>query len=421
MTEATLPAVYVGIDWATRKHDVCVMRPDGRVLAERAFPAHAQGLAELAEWLASFSDAGPASIWVAIETPRGAIVDTLLERGFAVHSLNPKQLDRFRDRFTVAGAKDDRRDARVLADSLRTDRRAYRRLSVDDPTLIELREYVRMAEDLQDERNRLANRLREQLRRYFAQTLELTDDVTKLWFLDLLAEIPTPEHARRRRRSTVAKILKRHRVRLVTAQGVLEILRRPAVHVAPGTVQAATAHIRMLSERLRVVVRQHKDCHRRLDKLLAELSADGESEEGRAGEPRDAATMRTFPGIGTVVQATLLAGASRPLQERDYHALRALLGSAPVTRRSGKRRSVLMRQACDPRLRNAAYHWARVATQHDPHWKALYAALRARGHSHGRACRGVADRMLKVLVAMLRTGTPYDRTKLRSRAPTAAA
>ena len=61
----------------------------------------------------------------------------------AVFAINPKQLDRFRDRFTVAGAKDDRRDAHVLGDSLRTDRRAFRLLAVDDPTIIELREWSR--------------------------------------------------------------------------------------------------------------------------------------------------------------------------------------------------------------------------------------------------------------------------------------
>ncbi len=52
--------------------------------------------------------------------PRGAVIDALFERGFAVFAINPKQLDRCRDRYTAAGAKDDRRDAWVLADVLRT-------------------------------------------------------------------------------------------------------------------------------------------------------------------------------------------------------------------------------------------------------------------------------------------------------------
>ena len=62
--------------------------------------------------------------------------------------------------FTVAGAKDDRRDAHVLGDSLRTDRHAFRRLSNDEPVIVKLREWSRMTDDLQQERTRLASRMR---------------------------------------------------------------------------------------------------------------------------------------------------------------------------------------------------------------------------------------------------------------------
>jgi hypothetical protein len=79
-----------------------------------------------------------------------------------------------------------------------------------------------------------------------------------------------------------------------------------------------------------------------------------------------------------------------------------------VTKRSGKSCRVEMRQACSGRLRTAAYHWARVAIQHDPRSRARYGALRARGHTHGRALRGVADRLLAVACAMLESRTAYD-------------
>ena len=121
--------------------------------------------------------------------------------------------------------------------------------------------------------------------------------------------------------------------------------------------------------------------------------------------------LRSLPGVGRIVLATLLAEAAPLLAARDYHALRALCGVAPVTRRSGKRCIVVMRKGCHGRLRRAAYHWARVAAQCDPYWTARYQALRRRGHSHGRACRGLADRLLKVAVAMLRDRTCYDPTR----------
>ena len=104
----------------------------------------------------------------------------------------------------------------------------------------------------------------------------------------------------------------------------------------------------------------------------------------------------------------MLAEASQPLAERDYHALRAYGGTAPVTKQSGKKRFVVMRQACNARVRHALYHWARISTMVDSRSREQYQRLRRSGHTHGRALRGVADRLLAVLVAILKTGLPYD-------------
>ena len=154
---------FGGIDWASETHQVCLVAADGKIIGERAFAHGGAGLAEMCDWLVTTSGEEPPTVAVAIEVPHGPVVAILLERRFQVDAVNPKQLDRFRDRFTVAGAKDDRRDAYVLADALRTDRHCFRRLTVEDPVVIELREWSRMSEDLQQERNRLANRVREQL------------------------------------------------------------------------------------------------------------------------------------------------------------------------------------------------------------------------------------------------------------------
>jgi transposase len=417
MTHSATPALFVGVDWATQKHDVCVLQPDGEVIAERVFPHTGTGLAQLADWLLQTADASPAAIVIAIEVPHGPIVDTLLERGMRVHAVNPKQLDRFRDRFTTAGAKDDRRDARVLADSLRTDARAFRELEPESAIVIELREWSRMNDELKAERTGLANRLREQIRRFFPQVLDL-GEVSEPWMLDLIEAVPTPADARRRRRPAIERILKQNRIRRVSADEVLQKLREMPVTVAPGTVEAATAHIRLLRERLRLVGDQIKQCERRLDELCQSLGAseaEGEGEPGQGGEQRDVTILQSLPGIGRIVLATLLAEASRPLRDRNYHALRALAGVAPVTRRSGKRHVVVMRQACTTRLRNAVYHWARVAAQCDPVWKARYTEFRSRGHSHGRACRGIADRLLKIAITMLTQRTIYDPTRIANR------
>jgi transposase len=396
---------FVGLDWARNQHRACVLDAEGTKLAERDVSHDGEGLAELCAWLIEITAAQPAQIAVAIETPRGPIVETLLERGFVVYSINPKQLDRFRDRFTVAGAKDDSRDAHVLADSLRTDRRAFRPLSVDDPLIIELRGWLRIEEELKQERTRLSNRVRDQLWRYYPQANQLTDDAAADWFLDLWEHVPTPAAAAKVSNRLVASILKKRRIRRFDAATALAILRQQPLRLAAGTVEAATAYIRTTAVRLRLINEQMKQAEHRLDELCAAIEA---SAPGQICEQRDVEILRSFPGLGRINIAALLAEACQPLHQRDYQVLRMLSGSAPVSRRSGKTWIVLRRYACNNRLRNAIYHWSRVAIQHDAASKARYHALRSRGHSHARALRGVGDRLLYVLCTLLERQTPYD-------------
>ena len=408
---------FVGLDWAKELHRIVVMDAEGQGVAERDVPHSGAGLSELCGWLIETTAAQPAEIAVAIETPRGPVVEALLENGFVVFAINPKQLDRFRDRFTVAGAKDDSRDAHVLAGSLRTDRQAFRRVSVDDPLVIELREWLRIHDELKQERTRLSNRMRDQLWRYYPQAPQLTDDVAADWFMDLWEQVPTPAKAARVAEKTVARILQNHRIRRIGAAQALDILRQQPLSVAAGTVEAATAHIGTMVARLRLINAQIKQAERRLDELCAAIEA---SAPGQICEQCDVAILRSFPGLGRINIAALLAEACQPLRQRDYHALRILSGSAPVTRQSGKSCIVLRRHACNSRLRDAVHQWSRVAIQHDPVSRQRYNELRRRGHKHARALRSVADRLLYVLCTLLERQTPYDPTYRTLQTPLAA-
>jgi len=396
---------FVGVDWASQSHRLWVSDVDGRQLGLRTFGHDGAGLAAMADWILELTGAAPEDVHIAIEVPHGPVVESLMGRGFAVYALNPKQLDRFRDRFSPAGAKDDDRDAEVLGSALRTDARAFRLLAPLDPLVVELREWSRIADDLTGERTRLANRLREQLWRYYPQFLQLCDDLAAPWVLELWALVPTPKAARRVRESTVAALLKRHRIRRIDAAGALGQLRAPEIAVAAGTTEAATAHIKAVAKRLALVNRQLKDAYRQLDRLTAAVA---EAAPGQQAEQRDVTILASLPGVGRIVLATLLAEASDPLRRRDYHALRCLCGVAPVTKRSGKTKIVIRRLAAHVRLADAVYHWARTAVQHDPLSRAKYAALRSRGKSHGRALRSVADRLLAVACAMLDSQTLFD-------------
>jgi transposase len=400
---------WCGFDWASEKHHVCLLDASGVRIGERTVEHDGAALAELCQWLIDKTGGTPGEIAVAIETTSGPVVETFLDRGFAVFSINPKQLDRFRDRFSVAGAKDDSRDALVLGGSLRTDPRAFRRLSPEDPVIVELREWSRMTDDLKADLNRLGNRMREQLWRYYPQALKVAgDDLTAPWFLALWHHAPTPAKAAKLRETAVEQILASHRIRRLKAAQVLDVLRQKPLTVAPGVIEAARGHIGMLVARIRLVNDQLKAAHHHLDELCAKLEAPEEREPGQGCEHRDATILRSLPGVGRIVLAAMLAEAPEPLRRRDYHALRALSGQAPITRQSGKSCIVLRRYACNKRLAEALYHWARVAVQHDPISRERYAALRQRGHSHGRALRSVGDRLLFVACTLLERGVLYD-------------
>ncbi len=421
---------FAGIDWGDSSHQVCVLDSEGTVLGEKAFAHSGEGLRDMITWLLACVSCISAQVAVAIERPHGAVVDTLLNRGFQVGAINPKQSDRFRDRFSPAGAKDDRRDARVLASAIRTDPHCFRMLSPLPAEQVTLRECSRMTEDLTEQRTKLTNQIRQRLHEYFPQFLELGGMLYTLWLLELWKLIPTPERAKRVRLRTVATLMKKHRIRRLTPEQVLQILRSPSVYVAPGVLDASVRNIQRLCALLHVVNEQLREAKRETEALLDEMDAAtqpapeeecpvaGErgTDESRSEETATEseyrhsiiAILRSMPGIGTTVLATLLSEAGELISKQDYRALRCLCGVAPVTRRSGKTRTVVRRLAMHKRLNNAIYHWAMVAMQHDPISKAKYRALRARGHSHGRALRTVGDRLLGVACAMLRNGTLFD-------------
>jgi transposase len=399
---------YVGIDWADQAHLVSLRESGTEDVEERSFEHSGSGLAAMIEWLTKRTGGRPADAAVAIEVTRGAIVEALLERRFVVFAINPKQLDRFRDRHTVAGAKDDRRDAFVLLHSLSTDPKAFRRLDIESPMVIRLREHARMYEDLKHDLRRLTNQLRAQLHRYYPQILELCSGVDEPWIWDLVEKAPLPARGARLKAASIDRLLREHRIRRLVSAEVVARLKTPALPVAPGAAESAKDHVLMLLPRIHVTREQLDRVEGTLGKLLDAM----ESVEAEIGGHHDVTIIRSWPGQGMIVAAMMLAEASRPLGSRDYHWLRALCGVAPVTRQSGRSRQVIMRKACNERLRTAVHWWAGCAIVHDPKAKTLYQSQKARGHSHGRSIRAVADRLLRDLVVCLSKQEVY-RPELR--------
>jgi hypothetical protein len=299
----------------------------------------------------------------------------------------------------------------VLAHALQTDAQAFRALQPDAPGIVQLRTLSRLDAELGTELQRLANRLREQLQRYYPALLTWCPAADEPWLWQVLAIAPTPATAATCSRATLAAILKRARIRRFTADALQTTLQAPTLRVAPGTVDAASVYVRVLLPQLELLHRQRLETEKQLAQTLRALTTEP-SGDGR--EHPDVTILLSLPGVGVRIGATMLAEAAQALHARDYHAIRLLAGLAPVTKASGKRRIVTMRYACNTRLRIACYHWGRVATQLDPAARRHYQILRQAGHSHGRAIRGVVDRLLAVLIGMLKCGRLYDRQRRRT-------
>ena len=431
---------YVGIDGGGAAHQVCVLDAAGRVIEERAVAHSGPALAALLARVHELAGPSLARVAVGIEQPHGGPVAACLEHGAAVFAINPKQLERFRERATAAGAKDDRRDAYTAAAALRTDRGVFHRVRPAPAALVEVRELSRLHEELGAEVGRLSNRLRAQLERYFPQLLALVPGADEPWLWTLLAAAPTPAAAARWSERRLAGLLRAHRIRRLTGAALRDALRTPPLQVVPGTVAAASGHVAVLLPQLELLARQHRECAAALAAALAAMTAADDAagdpparppaaDGAPDATPNDAAgaasalgrvvrVLRSLPGVGVGVAGVFLAEAPAAVLAGDYRALRSHGGSAPVTRQSGKQRLVTMRYACNRRLRAAVFHWARTSVIHDAGARHYYATLRARGHTHARALRSVGDRWLRILAAMIATGQTYDPTRFPAVATT---
>lgn len=404
---------FLGIDWGYEAHQACLLEAAGQLRDTRRIDHDRTALEAYLTWLLAETRATPAQIAVAIESPRGALVALLLARGFTVYAINPKQLDRFRDRHTAAGAKDDRRDAHVLADSVRTDRPAFRRVPLEDAVVVQLRELAHWEDQCARDLSRLTNQLRDQVYRIAPPLLRWCPAADEPWFWSLLEAAPTPVEQQHLTRTQVLTVLRTHRIRRVAAADILAAVRTPSFGLAPGVVEATRDVLQMLIPHLRLVATQRTRCAHRQAALVAALG-ERPASDTEPGAHRDVEILASLPGVGRMTTVAMLTEAAQPLATRDYDGLRTHIGAAPITKASGKRRVVQMRHACNPRLREAAYHWARVSVQQDASAATYYRALRARGQTHGRALRSVVDRWLRILVAMLRHRTLYDPSRLRT-------
>jgi transposase len=392
--------MVVGWDWASATHDVTVIDDTGCVVDHWTPPHTETGLGEAVVRLGRWGR--PEELPVAIEQSSGLVVDRLLAAGHPVVPIHASAFHAARPRWGAAGAKSDPGDSYKLADYLRTDGHRLRRLRPLDDATRELQALVRLREDHVKAKTAASNQLGALLDAHWPGAKQVFSRLASEIALAFLETYPTPQAAARLGEARLAAFCRRHSYR--GGRSPAELLARlrsaptPSIGLSPETLaELVGAQVRLLRTLLATVAD--------LDLAL------GAALLGHA----KAKLLAPMPRIGKVNLAQLLAEVG-PILDRVDNAEQAIAecGAAPVTRASGKTRTVGFRWAANRRARTALHAFADNSRHSSPWAARLYADARRRGKHHPHAIRILARAWLRVMWACWHTDTAYDPAKHRA-------
>ncbi|MGH8776749.1 MAG: IS110 family transposase [Jiangellaceae bacterium] len=406
-------AVYCGIDWAEGHHDIAFVDGDGALVAKRRIDESIHGIVELTAMLAAAGDTAEAMIPVAIETPRGLLVAVLRATGRPIYPINPLAVARYRQRTSVSGKKSDHVDAMALANILRTDAHLHRMLPDDSALARSITVLARAYQDGVWRRTKLVQELRARLREFYPGFLAAFAagsgsgrglSTTQLASSDaraVLAIAPSPAEGLKVSKARIETALRRggrQRRSASLAATVAAALRVPRLRQDPIVEQA------MRTETLALLGVLDAICSS-VEQLAAALA------EAFRQHP-DYEIITSFPGLADISGAIVLAETGDDRHRfTDDRALQAFAGSAPVTRASGKSRTVTRRRTKNNRLAAIGYSWAFTAAARPSPARDHYLRRRERGDGHPAALRHLFNRMLGQLHHCLTTGQTYDPIK----------
>jgi transposase len=312
--------------------------------------------------------------------------------------VNPKAVDRARDRFRVSGARSDPFDARVLASFLRTDHAHLRPLRPSSEAAQELKGLTRDYTRHVRQQTRLLNQLTAALKGYYPRALEVVDDLKTQWGRAFLRDFPTP--------AAVAALTERQwqrwgRAHRLGAERVAELwrgLQQPQVPILAHVVRIHARRMAAILEQLNVVIATVEAYRRAIGDFFARMPA--------------AKWASSLPGgqSGTTVPRLYAELGDAAGRWESYQHLQGHGGVVPITESSGRYRSVLFRIACNTYLRDAAHQFALQSLTGSEWARAYYDRCRRRGHRHHHALRALAAKWLKIIFVLWTRQIPYDET-----------
>ena len=400
-------AAYIGIDWADQNHDVVL-----RSAAEPNKVEHRvieQKPGALMEWIGQLQQrfGGQGQILVCLEQSRGALIYHLMGyEFFELYPVNPKQLARYRETFSPGGAKDDEPDARLLCELLYCHRDRLRAWKADSELTRKLAFFNEGRREAVDQRTRLSNAIKSQLKVYFPLALELLhQDTSTALAADLLLRWPSLEALQKQTPHQLRKFFYAHNCRGEST--MLERLRlvqqAQALTQDSAVIEPATVRVQMLARQLKNLLPDIA----RYDQKIAELFA---------AHP-DRFLFENLPGAGRVLAPRLLSAlGSDPHRWESAQEIATLYGVAPVRRASGqksgkkgqKKASVRFRQACPKFLRQSFHEFAGCSIRYCGWARTHYEAQRAQGKGHHVALRALAFKWIRILFACWKQRIPYD-------------
>lgn len=379
----------VGIDIAKDIHWASAIDAAGNVLLDRKVTNTPQDLMRLADELRAL----PAPVKIGIDV-LGGIASlaqaVLLEAGFELVHVSGLAVNRARQGTVGGESKSDPRDARVIADQVRT-RRDLRPVVASSELDIELRLLVSRRRDLTEEQTRRLSRMHDLLATIFPE-LERSLELTTKAALKLLSVFVTPKELREATDEALKALLGARRAYaaeiLAAARGCAQ--RQPMS--LPG--EALTARI-------------VKDLAREALHTREGLAALDTEIEARLARHPDAALIRSLPGMGALLTAEFIAQVGSIERFKSAHALAAAAGLAPVLRQSGKVRFLRRPSGGNKGLKRLFYQSA-FASLRCPQSKAFYARKRQEGKRHHQAVIALARRRVNVLWAILEQRQPFS-------------